>query len=54
MKLKRKILLDNKKDYDIIEGPNKCYRRFMEKANFCKIFLRGQDTKRKGNNQNLR
>lgn len=54
MKLKRKVLLDNKKQYEIIEGPKKSYKRFLERQNFCKIFLRGQDTKREGKNENLR
>jgi hypothetical protein len=31
MKLKRKILLDTKKEYEIIEGPKKSYRRFLER-----------------------
>lgn len=32
----------------MIEGINKTYRKFLEKQNFCKIFVRGQDTKRDG------
>ena len=48
MKLKRKILLDNLEQYKIIEGPKKTYRKFLEKQNFCRIFVRGKDTKEPG------
>ena len=48
MKLKRKILLDNLEQYKIIEGPKKTYRKYLEKQNFCRIFVRGKDTKEPG------